>query len=190
MKGWLTLLALLLFFLLISCNSAETVAVDDQQGATEQIVPDNARAVSPARAGKASEGQQATEVTHFRNTVTGLLYNTCLGELVDYQGTIEATSRSKSWKDGFQELLVDIDIHGKGTGRTSQDKYVIKSGTTTQVSYVLGPPYPVSRTITIERNLISNGKSDNAYLTTTLQTEIDADGHVTFSKITSTTECR
>jgi hypothetical protein len=183
MKGLLTILALLVFFLLISCNSAEPVGTERSNDGRTTIE-------STSGSSKVVEGDQSAVVTNSKTTVKGVLFNSCLSELIDYTGVIHTTSKVKHWNGGFQELFFDIDIQGSGTGRRSGTDYVVRSGTTNSSSFIVGPPYPVSRTITIERALISKGSAENVYVVLQIKTEVDASGKVVLHSVTSSTQCR
>lgn len=171
MRAFLSVLAVVLFFVLISCSSTETSPVSASQG------KDNASI-------------QATSVSHSTFPTSGFASNTCLSELVDYAGTVKLTIKEKEQGNGETSYAIRSDIKAKGTGRVTGDDYEVISTSGSTTEYEVGPPYPRVVTINSDRKLVSKGSNENAWISFNLALTYDASGTLTDVNVTSSTECR
>ena len=171
MKGLLTLLALVVFFALISCSSEDPVSTHEGDA-------------------KGAPTVQSTTVDNNQNDIAGVIYNSCGAELVRFEGKLKSTTKTKVKKDDYREVTFSFDTHGKGIGLTSGDSYVYKSGSSTDFVYEIGPPYPQEREIKIERMLVRNGSNEELTSTLTITTVFDENGDITFSEFDFSAECK
>ena len=174
MRAFLALLAVVAFFVLVSCSDAGH----------------GPSTVAPSESVKTSGQISATSVSNAKSDITGLVYNACTSELVSFTGTIHSKFKSKSKANGSFEISPDFSTKGRGVGLTSGDDYEVIVGSSLGVTYEVGPPFPVVRDIALERKMISHGSTDNATFILTIHTEIDANGSVTLSEFDFSTECR
>jgi len=171
MRAFLAVLAVVLFFVLISCSSAES-------------------SPTAASGGKDNASIQSTDITHLSFPTTGVVSNSCLSEAVDYSGTVKLTIKSKELGNGSTSLQIRSDIKAKGTGRVTGNDYEVMSTSGSTSEYEMGPPYPRVSTFSIQRKLVSKGSDENAWITFVQTITVDASGAVTDVSVESSTECK
>ncbi len=171
MRAFLAVLAVVLFFVLISCSPSESSPVS-------------------TTGGKDEAGIQSTSVTHLSFPANGVADNSCIGETVDYSGTVKLTFKRKDQGNGSSSFAIRSDIKAKGTGRDTGDEYEVMSTSGSSTEYEVGPPFPRVVQFNSERKLVSKGSTENAWITFTSTLTYDADGDLTDVDISSSTECR
>jgi len=171
MRAFLSLVAIAIFFLLISCSSSET----------------SPTAASP---GKQDGTVQSTDVSHRTFTTRGVVSNACLPERVTYDGVLKLTVKVKVQGNGTSSRLIESDIKAKGIGSVSGDGYEIMSSSGSENLYEVGPPFPREFTSFTERKLVSKGSSANAWVTFKTVTTWDENGTLVSQETTSTTDCK
>ena len=171
MRAFLAVLAVVLFFVLISCSSSES----------------SPTAVS---GGKDNASIQSTDVSHLTYDAGGVVRNSCVGELVDYTGTVKLTFKSKELGNGSTSSEIRSDIKAKGVGRSTGIDYEVMSTGGSVSEYEVGQPFPKVFTFSQERKLVSKGSADNAWIIFTSTLTYDASGQLTDVDVESSTECR
>lgn len=171
MRAFLAVLAVVLFFVLISCSSSDA-------------------SPTAAAGGKDNASIQATDVTHLTFNAGGLVNNPCVGEIVDYTGTVKLTFKSKALGNGSTSSEIRSDIKAKGVGRSSGIHYEVMSTGGSVSEFEVGPPFPKVFTFSQERKLVSKGSADNAWIIFTSTLTYDASGALIDVDVESSTECK
>ncbi len=171
MRAFLSLVAIAIFFLLISCSPSET-------------------SPTAASSGKQDGTIQSTDVTHRTFDTRGVVTNACIPERVTYDGVLKLTIKVKEQGNGSTSRLIESDIKAKGVGSVSGDAYEIMSSSGSVNAYEVGPPFPREFTSFTERKLVSKGSSANAWVTFKTVTTWDENGVLIGQETTSTTDCK
>ena len=171
MRAFLAVLAVVLFFVLISCSSTEA-------------------SPTSTSGGKDNGSIQSTTVTHSTFESVGTVFNSCSSELVDYDGRLKLTIKSKDQGNGSTSVQITTDIKAKGTGRTTGTEYEVISSTGSSNTFDMGPPFPREFSFDQERKLVSKGSSDNAVITFSISASYNENGTLTDFSVDSSTECK
>lgn len=171
MRAFLSLLAIAIFFFLISCSSGDASPTGTTGGKSDGTV-------------------QTTQVSHRTFDTRGVVINACLPERVSYTGVLKLTIKVKSQGNGTTSRLIESDIKAKGVGSVSGDEYEIMSSSGSENTFEVGPPYPREFTSFTLRKLVSKGSSANAWVTFKTVTRWDETGTLIDQETTSTTDCR
>lgn len=173
MKAFLGLLAFILFFALISCDQAAPLTPSEGSSKT---------AVSGSIA--------AADVDNSMTPITGVVFNSCAREMVDYTGTIHRRVTRKTKNDGTASFAIDISIKGAGTGRTTQNSYQFIQHQDDTQSWEVGPPFPATRILERSVRLVSQGQQSNTYVIFRSELEYNAAGQLIFRDVQASTTCQ
>ncbi len=174
MRAFLAILAVVAFFLIVSCSDTRH----------------NPNTTAPSETFKSSGEISVTTVSNSKSDVTGLVFNTCTSELVSFSGTVHSKFKTKSKNNGYYEVSSEFNTKASGTGFTSGDKYEVLTGSSASTTFEAGPPFPVVRDIILERTMISQGNADNATFLISIHIEVDADGNTVADEFSFETECK
>lgn len=167
MKAFLGLLAFVVFILLASCEQAT-------------VAPSSASSSQIASA----------DVDNTTTSVTGVVFNNCTRELVEYEGAIHQRVTTKTKKDGSTSYEINVLIKGSGVGKTSGTQYQFIQHQDDVKDFEVGPPYPYVRVLDRTVRLVSQGNVTNTYVIFRTELIVNSDGRLVSRIISSTTSCQ
>lgn len=173
MKAFLGLLAFILFFALISCDQAAP------------LTPSEGTSTSSV-----SGSITSADVDNTMTPITGVVFNSCAREMVDYTGTIHRRVTRKTKNDGSVSFEIDINIKGSGTGRITKNSYQFIQHQDDTQTWEVGPPFPVSRILERSVRLVSQGQQSNTYVIFRSELEFNALGKLIFRDVQASTTCQ
>jgi len=130
----------------------------------------------------------AEVISNETNDITGTIFQECIGEEVDLEGTIHTIIRTTVDANGGMHVGVRARIKAQGTGATTGGKYVVSLQNVMKEN-VTGAG-AMTQVLEVDSHIIGQGKSPNFVAVVRVHMTVNANGVVTVDSVEVSSRCR